>query len=67
MLSGGMKQRVLIAMALLNAPRMLLADEPGTALDVTTQDEILRLLDDLVRGGGLAFLLVAHNLGVSAA
>lgn len=64
MLSGGMKQRVLIAMALLNAPRMLLADEPGTALDVTTQDEVLRLLDDLVQGGGLAFLLVTHNLGV---
>jgi oligopeptide/dipeptide ABC transporter ATP-binding protein len=64
MLSGGMRQRVLIAMALLNAPRLLLADEPGTALDVTTQDEVLRLLDDLVRGGGLAFLLVTHNLGV---
>ncbi len=64
MLSGGMKQRVLIAMALLNRPRVLLADEPGTALDVTTQDEVLRLLDDLVRGGGLAFLLVTHNLGV---
>ncbi len=64
MLSGGMKQRVLIAMALLNAPRVLLADEPGTALDVTTQDEVLRLLDELVRGGGLALLLVTHNLGV---
>jgi peptide/nickel transport system ATP-binding protein len=64
MLSGGMKQRVLIAMALLNRPRVLLADEPGTALDVTTQDEVLRLLDELVRGGALALLLVTHNLGV---
>ncbi len=64
MLSGGMRQRVLIAMALLNAPRMLLADEPGTALDVTTQDDILRLLDELVSARGLGFLLVAHNLGV---
>ena len=64
MLSGGMKQRVLIAMALLNAPRVLLADEPGTALDVTTQDEVLRLLNELVQAGGLALLLVTHNLGV---
>jgi peptide/nickel transport system ATP-binding protein len=64
MLSGGMRQRVLIALALLNGPRLLLADEPGTALDVTTQDEVLRLLDELVQGGHLAFLLVTHNLGV---
>lgn len=63
-LSGGMRQRVLIAMALLNQPRMLLADEPGTALDVTTQDDILRLLDDLVSRQKLALLLVTHNLGV---
>lgn len=64
MLSGGMRQRVLIGMALLNKPRMLIADEPGTALDVTTQDEILALLNALVAGEGLSLLLITHNLGV---
>jgi len=63
-LSGGMRQRVLIGMALLNAPRLLIADEPGTALDVTTQQEILNLLNHLVRNEGLSLLLITHNLGV---
>jgi len=64
MLSGGMRQRVLIGMALLNKPRLLIADEPGTALDVTTQDEILALLNGLVAQEGLSLLLITHNLGV---
>lgn len=63
-LSGGMRQRILIGMALLNEPRLLIADEPGTALDVTTQDEILSLLDELVREEDLALLMITHNLGV---
>ncbi len=64
MLSGGMRQRVLIGMALLNQPKLLIADEPGTALDVTTQKEILDLLNMLVANEGLSLLFITHNLGV---
>tara|TARA_B100000073_G_scaffold348314_1_gene366320 strand:- start:4009 stop:5709 length:1701 start_codon:yes stop_codon:yes gene_type:complete len=64
MLSGGMRQRVLIGMSLLNNPKLLIADEPGTALDVTTQKEILDLLNSLVKDEGLSLLFITHNLGV---
>jgi peptide/nickel transport system ATP-binding protein len=63
-LSGGMRQRVLIAMALLHPTKLLIADESGTALDVTTQAEIIRLINTLVEEENLALLLISHNLGV---
>ena len=63
-LSGGMNQRVMIALALINAPSLLIADEPGTALDVTVQDQTLRLMRRLVENHRAAVLLISHNLGV---
>ena len=63
-LSGGMNQRVMIAMALANEPSLLIADEPGTALDVTVQDQSLRLMNRLVEKRKAALLLISHNLGI---
>jgi len=63
-MSGGMQQRVMIAMALASEPKLLVADEPTTALDVTIQAQILELLSDLKQRLGMAILLITHNLGI---
>ena len=63
-LSGGMNQRVVITMALVNGPELIFADEPGTSLDVTVQEQTLRLMRRLTQESGAAVLLIAHNLGV---
>jgi oligopeptide/dipeptide ABC transporter ATP-binding protein len=65
-LSGGMRQRVMIALATASGPRLLLADEPTTALDVTTQKQILELLSQMRQDLGMAMLIVSHDFGVIA-
>ncbi|MGH3862266.1 ABC transporter ATP-binding protein [Actinokineospora sp.] len=66
-LSGGMLQRVMIASALLAEPKLILADEPTTALDVTTQSEVMAILDELRRDAGVALLFITHDLDLAAA
>jgi oligopeptide/dipeptide ABC transporter ATP-binding protein len=66
-LSGGLLQRVMIASALLTEPRLILADEPTTALDVTTQADVMAILDDLRREHGLALLFITHDLDLATA
>jgi len=65
-MSGGMRQRVMIAMALMTKPKLLIADEPTTALDVTIQAQILELINTLRKEEGMSLILISHNLGVVA-
>ncbi len=65
-LSGGQQQRIMLAMALASSPKLLVADEPTTALDVTTQKQVLDLIDELATASGMAVLLITHNLGLVA-
>ncbi|NEB79655.1 ABC transporter ATP-binding protein, partial [Streptomyces sp. SID14478] len=66
-LSGGLLQRVMIAAALAGNPRLLLADEPTTALDVTTQAEVMAIIDEARAARGLALLFITHDLALAAA
>jgi peptide/nickel transport system ATP-binding protein len=63
-LSGGMGQRAMIAMMLISEPELLIADEPTSALDVTVQNEVLRILDDLVTDRGMGLIFISHNLTI---
>ena len=63
-LSGGMAQRVMISMALINNPKLILADEPTTALDVTVQKKVLSIMKDVINRKKMSMLLISHNLGV---
>lgn len=64
--SGGMRQRVMIAAALIGNPELLIADEPTTALDVTTQAAVLRVMNDVIEARGMGLILITHDLGVVA-